>query len=156
MTLLRPLLGAIVFASGIAVDWPRLMEALGQGSHAMAAGWFGIPLGAVVIAMGLMMPIAGLGAALVVACLLRDREPAMAGSARSLHVHLAALATYPLAVLAVSTTMWRFDTPQASEYARFGQAFFVTAGLLGLSLCIFAAMCTARILLRQPLLAKPE
>jgi hypothetical protein len=154
MTLLRPLLCALVFTAGIALDWHRLMEALGQGSHAVAAGWFGIPLGAVVITMGLMTPIAGLGVSLVVAYLLRGREPIPAGNPRSLHVHLAALATFPLAVLAVSMAMWRFDTPQTSEYARFGQAFFVTSGLLALSFCIVGAMFTARTLLRQPLLGE--
>lgn len=154
MTLLRPLLCALVFAAGIALDWHRLMEALGQGSHAMAAGWFGIPLGAMVIAMGLMTPILGLVASLLTAFLLRDREPVPDGSPRSRHVHLAALAAFPLAVLAVSMAMWRLDMPQASEYARFGQAFFITSGLLALSLCIVGALFTARTLLRQPLLGE--
>jgi hypothetical protein len=152
MTLLRPLLCALVFAAALAFDWHRLMESLGQGSHAMAAGWFGIPLGALVIGMGLIAPIAGLLASLATAFLLRDREPVPAASPRSLHVHVAALAAFPLSVLAVSMAMWRLDPPQASEYARFGQAFFVTSGLLALTFCVFGAMFVAAALLRQPLL----
>jgi hypothetical protein len=129
MTLLRPLLCALVFAAAIAFDWHRLMEMLGQGSHTMAAGWFGIPLGALVIGMGLMTPIVGLVASLLTAFLLRGRE-----------------------LLAVSMAMWRLDPPQASEYARFGQAFFVTSGLLALTFCVVGAMLVAAALLRQPLL----
>jgi hypothetical protein len=155
MILLRPLLCALVFAASIAVGWDVLVESLGQGSHVLAAGGFGILLGAMVIGMGLVTPVVGLGASLVVARLLRDREPVPAESPRSRHVHVAALAVFPLAILAVSMTMWRLDTPQASEYARFGQAFFVTSGLLALSFCTFGAMLVASTLLRQPLSAGP-
>jgi hypothetical protein len=155
MTLLRPLLCALVFAAAIAFDWHRLMEMLGQGSHTMAAGWFGIPLGALVIGMGLMTPIVGLVASLLTAFLLRDREPVPAVSSRSLHVHVAALAAFPLSLLAVSMAMWRLDPPHASEYARFGQAFFVTSGLLALTFCVVGAMLVAATLLRQPLVVDP-
>lgn len=154
MTLFRPLLCALVFAASIAVGWDVLVESLGQGSHVLAAGGFGILLGAMVIGMGLVTPIVGLGASLVVARLLRDREPVPPENRRSLHVHLAALAAYPLAVLAVSMAMWRLDPPQASEYARFGQAFFVTSGLLALSFCFFGAMVAAPTLLRQSLMVE--
>jgi hypothetical protein len=156
MTLLRPLLCALVFAAALAFDWHGLMEALGQGSHAMAAGWFGIPLGAVVIMMGLMTPIVGLVASLLTAFLLRDREPVPAVSSRSLHVHVAALAAFPLSVVAVSMAMWRLDPPQASEHARFGQAFFVTSSLLALTFCVVGAMLVAATLLRQPLVIDPD
>ncbi len=154
MTLLRPLLCALVFAASVAIGWEYLVESLGQGSHVLVAGGFGILLGAMVIAMGLMTPTIGLVASLVVARLLRDRETVAPEDPRSLHVHLAALAAYPMALLAVSMAMWRLDPPQASEYARFGQAFFVTSGLLALSFCFFGAMVAAPTLLRQPLMGK--
>jgi hypothetical protein len=155
MIFLRLLLCALVFAAAIALDWHRLMEALGQGSHVVAAGWFGIPLGAMVIGMGLMIPVVGLGASLLVARLLRVRETIRPEDPRSLHAHVAAQAIYALALLAVSMAMWRLFPPQASEYARFGQAFFVTSGLLALSFCTFGAMLVASTLLRQPLSAGP-
>lgn len=151
MTLLRPLLCALVFAASIAVGWDFLVESLGQGSHVLVAGGFGILLGAMVIGMGLMTPIVGLGASLVVARLLRGHETVRPEDPRSLHVHLATQAAYPLAVVAVSVAMWRLDPPQASEYARFGKAFFVTSGLLALSFCTFGALVAASTLLRQPL-----
>ncbi len=155
MIFLRLLLCALVFAASIAVGWDFLVESLGQGSHALAAGWFGIPLGAMVIGMGLMTPAVGLGASLLVARLLRVRETIRPEDPRSLHVHVAAQATYALVVLGVSMAMWRLDHPQASEYARFGRAFFVTSGVLALTFCTFGALVAASTLLRQPLTADP-
>lgn len=155
MHLLRPLLCAFVFAASIAIGWNFLVESLGQGSHVLVAGGFGILLGGMVIAMGLMAPVLGLGASFVVARLLRGPDTLRPEDPRSFHVHLAAQAAYPLALLAVSMAMWRLDPPQASEYAHFGRAFFVTSALLGLSFCTFGAMVAASTLLRQPLTADP-
>lgn len=149
---IRAFLVPLLFAGSIAFGWHMLTESLGQGVEAILAGGYGIFLGAVVVGMGLMIPAGGLIASLCVAHLLRG--PAPEGSAdapRPPRIHVASQLAYALSIAAATSIMWRIAPPQPGEYARFGTAFFVLAGLLALAFSVCGALFSARILLRRPL-----
>ena len=144
---LLPSLAAQLIA--IAPSWNFLLAALGQGAHYLLAGWWASLLGLIMLAMGLMIPMAGLGVGLVASLFFRlPADRPMSENAYSDLVFGGAL-VYALAYLACGLLLWQWQPGRPGPHAAWGTGFFVTVGALALTFGLLASMVTAAVLARR-------
>jgi hypothetical protein len=133
----------------IALGWNFVISALGQGAHYLVAGWWASLLGLIMLAMGLMLPLAGLAVGLVAS--LFFRLPADRPVSDNAHGDLVfgGAFVYALAYLACGLLLWQWQPGRPGPNAAYGTGFVVTMVALALSFGLLASMVSAAVVARR-------
>jgi len=147
---LRLLVTTLPLVVSIVLGWDFLMQGLGQGSFALVQGWFATAMGAVVLAMALWVPLAGIAGSMLLALALRvpARTPPRLRPMSLRNGSLGALA-YTATTLATGIAMWQLETPRESQYTHFDRAFGWTTALLVVALLPPSGVLASRLLMRR-------
>lgn len=133
----------------IALGWNFLVAALGQGAHYVTSGWWGSLLGLVILAMGLVVPVAGLAAGLVAS--LSFRLPATRASTDDEFADAVFSSTlmHTLGYLACGLLLWQLRPAQPGPHAAYGTGFAITSVLIAVAFALLASIAAVAIVARR-------
>jgi hypothetical protein len=144
----RIVLSAAPLLASMVLGWSWLTDAMAQGTHYVALGWYASLMGLFSIAMATWVPMQGAALSLLLAWLLRLRTPATVSATARRGMLLIAPILFLAMTHAVWTLMWWSNTPVATQFARYDTIYFFSSALILGSLAIAAGACAAWIVLR--------
>ena len=144
------LLPSLLFQIGaLAIAWPFFIAGMGQGSQYLLAGWWASLLGLVMLAMALMVPLAGLLVGSLASLFFRLPREHVSRPDELASSTFRGGAVFALAYLTTAALLWRHSPPLPSANASYGVDFVIVGTCVAFGFGFLAAMVSVAIVARR-------